>query len=182
MAFAEHPSRPGWGAQYPHDHEHFRAPPGKCLKGSIMPTTPIIRFGILACIHLASMTGVGAAELSYALSSPLVGGNNNAPYQIETARNSQKKQIAAKAIADAKQVEYDAQAAINNSPTTRLANALQSQLFTQISMKMSDKILNSSEKGSFAFGDLFIGYEQIGGVIRVTINSPSGTSTLDLPK
>ncbi len=147
-----------------------------------MSTTPIIRLGILACIHLACMTGASAGELSYSLSSPLLGGNNSAPYQIETARNSQKKQIAAKAIADVKQAEYEVKAAINNSPTARLANALQSQLFTQISMRMSDKILNSSEKGSFAFGDLFIGYEQINGVIRVTISSPSGTSTLDLPK
>lgn len=106
-------------------------------KGPIMPTTLIIRLGILACIQLACMTGAGAAELSYALSSPLVGGNNSAPYQIELARDGQKKQIAAKAIADAKQLEFEAKAAINSLPTTRLVNALQSQLYTQIALKMS---------------------------------------------
>ncbi len=102
-----------------------------------MPTTLIIRLGILACIQLACMTGASAAELSYALSSPLVGGNNSAPYQIELAREGQKKQIAARAIADIKQLEYEAKAAINSLPTTRLVNALQSQLYTQIALKMS---------------------------------------------
>lgn len=147
-----------------------------------MPTIPIIRLSLVTCIYLAGITEAFAAELSYALSSPLVGGNNSAPYQIELARESQKKKIAAKAISDIKQAEQDAQAIINNSPTTRLANALQSQLFTQISMRMSNTILNSSEQGSFFFGDLFIGYEQINGIIRVTITSPSGTTTLDLPQ
>ena len=128
------------------------------------------------------IASANSAELSYSLSSPLVGGNNSAPYQIELARDVQKKQIAAKSIADKKQAIYDAKAEISNSPSARLSNALQSQLFTQISMKVSEKILNSSTAGSFAFGDLFVGYSRVdAGTVRVTINSPSGTSTLDLP-
>jgi len=130
---------------------------------------------------LAACTAAQAAELTYTLQSPLLGGGNAALYQVESARESQKKQFRAKAEADARQAADAAQQAINNSPTTRFANALQSQLFMSISIKLADKILTSRNAGSFTYGDLYVGYERVNGAIRVTINSPSGTTTLDLP-
>ncbi len=152
-----------------------------------MPTTPIIRLSILVCIHLTCLTGANAAELSYSLSSPLVGGNNSAPYQIELAREGQKKQIAAKAISDVKQLENEAKAAINNSPTARLANSLQSQLFTQIAMQMSNKILDPNiEDGSFEVGNTRIEHSRLDDgqlmlIVTDLLNNTKSTFTFSIP-
>lgn len=148
------------------------------ISGSVLAKR--MKTWIAALFFFTSFPGT-AGELAYNLQSPLVGGNNSSLYQVENARVSQKKQIKAQAEADIKQAAYEAQRLKDNSPTARFANALQSQLFMAISMKLSDTILTSKTAGSFAYGDLYVGYERVSGAIRVTINSPSGTTTLDLP-
>lgn len=133
------------------------------------------------------LTGAGcrlaAAELGYALQSPLLGGTNNALYQVESGRVSALRQKEAKAGAEAQAQKNAAQQAINNTPAARFATSLQSQMFLLVSQQLSQRIsaLQPGQAGTFQSGDILVSYTRSESAVDVQISTPAGTTQMLLP-
>jgi len=134
--------------------------------------------GILLCTADAP-----AAELAYTLQSPLLGGGNAVLLQIENNRVSAIKQKATKEAADEQARKNTEQQAINNSPAARFANALQAQMFMNISQQLSQRIssLQPGQSGSFEAGDVQVAYTRNSSSVHVVITTPTGNTVLELP-
>jgi hypothetical protein len=134
---------------------------------------------LVATVAASLPSLVDAAELSYSLQSPLVGGNNGSLYQIESASVGLKKQNEAKKISDALAADNAAQQLINNSPAVRFASALQSQLYNGMAMQLSEKILGTagvgaSKEAPLRYGDMLIYSSKEGNTVTYHITTPTG--------
>lgn len=124
-----------------------------------------------------------AAELSYTLQSPLVGGTNPYLMQAENQRVQAVRQAEATAKAEAKSAQADARRLAENTPAARFARALESQLYYSVANRLSQDLatLPDGGTGSFRTGDTTIEYRNSNGTLYITITTPTGTSTLELP-
>ncbi len=126
-----------------------------------------------------------AAELSYRLQSPLVGGFNSTLQAAENSRVSLTTQARAKVINDELRVIQQAAQAAANTPEARFLSSIQSQIFFAISQKIATQIttLPAGESGTFQTGDNFVSYmrDADGKTLTVTITTPAGTSVMKLP-
>ncbi len=124
-----------------------------------------------------------AAELSYRLQSPLVGGVNSTLQAAENSRVSLTNQARAKVINDELRVIQQAAQAAANTPEARFLASIQSQIFFAISQKIATQItsLPEGQSGTFQTGDNVVHYTRDGAVLTVTITTPAGTSVMKLP-
>ncbi len=142
------------------------------------------RFGwaTVFSFSLLSQTAV-AAELSYRLQSPLVGGNNGALQAAENSRVNLIKQASDKVLADQRNAIREVEQKAANTPEARFLTSIQSQIFFAISQKIATQITSLSDgvSGTFQTGDNVVSYTRDGAVLTVTITTPAGTSVMKLP-
>lgn len=124
-----------------------------------------------------------AAELSYNLQSPLIGGNNMALQSAENSRFNTIQQAKARAKAEQDAVINAEKQAAENTPSARFMTTLQSQIFFNASQRIAASIagLASGASGSFQTGDNIVSYTNNGSSTSVTITTPTGTSVMSIP-
>lgn len=142
-----------------------------------------VAHGMVALMLMSVGCRLAAAELGYALQSPLLGGTNSALYQVESGRVSALRQKEAKAGAEAQAQKNAAQQAINNTPAARFAASLQSQMFLLVSQQLSQRIsaLQPGQAGTFQSGDILVSYTRSESAVDVQISTPAGTTQMLLP-
>ncbi len=140
-------------------------------------------FGWAAIFSLFILPHAVAAELSYRLQSPLVGGYNTALPAAENSRVNLTKQARDKALAEERQAIREVEQKIANSPETRFLSSIQSQIFFAISQKIATQITSLADgaSGTFKTGDNVVSYTRSGAELTVTITTPAGTSVMKLP-
>jgi hypothetical protein len=133
---------------------------------------------LLAAVALsgASPRPGSATDLLYILQSPSFGGNNPAAFQSAQFEKSLRDQRAASAAAAAKVTAAP-------DPNQQFANAIISQLNSLVARDVALKISNSKDgdAGTIQSGNVSVTYVNADGQLNISINTPSGSTTLALP-
>ncbi len=134
-----------------------------------------------------------AAELSYRLQSPLVGGSNSALQAAENSRVNLTKQARDKVLADELRVIREAEQKIANTPEAKFLASLQSQINFVISRKIATQISDLAD-GTGSEPDKGVVYTDVSGntvtyertptTLTVTITTliPYSQSVIVLPR
>jgi hypothetical protein len=133
---------------------------------------------LLAAVALsgASPRPGSATDLLYILQSPSFGGNNPAAFQSAQFEKSLRDQRATSAAAAAKVTAAP-------DPNQQFANAIISQLNSLVARDVALKISNSKDgdAGTIQSGNVSVTYVNADGQLNISINTPSGSTTLALP-
>jgi hypothetical protein len=137
---------------------------------------------VLAAGSLVSAVAPHAAratDLSYVLLSPRFGGTD--PAALDAAEYDKSLQQARAANAAA--AVAAAQAAAANGPTQQFANAIVSQLNSLVARDVALTIANSlpGQAGTIQSGNVSVTYVNADGQLNIVINTPTGSTTLNLP-
>lgn len=121
-------------------------------------------------------TSAFATDLLYILQSPSFGGNNPAAFQSAQFEKSLRDQRAASAAAAAKVTAAP-------DPNQQFANAIISQLNSLVARDVALKISNSKDgdAGTIQSGAVSVTYVNADGQLNISINTPSGSTSLSLP-
>ena len=140
--------------------------------------------GAGAALVLVALGGLGAhpaqaTDLSYTLLSPAFGGTDPAALQAAEYDKSLEQTRAANAAAAA---AATAQAAAN-TPTQQFATAIESQLNSLVARDVALQVANSTpgQAGTIQSGDVSLTYINSDGQLNITINTPTGSTTMTLP-
>ena len=118
----------------------------------------------------------GATDLLYTPMSPNFGGNNPIAFQMSQFQAGLKAQRDAAQAAAAK-------AAIPTDPNAQFVTAIVSQLNGLVAQTIAQKIANSQtgQSGTIQSGGTTITYVNSDGQLNVTIVTPTGSTTLNIP-
>jgi Type VIII secretion system (T8SS), CsgF protein len=144
------------------------------------PGAPARNFAVMF-LAMAMIAGplsrpASATDLLYILQSPSFGGNNPAAFQSAQFEKSLRDQRATTAAAAAK-------ATTAPDPNQQFANAIISQLNSLVARDVALKISNSKDgdAGTIQSGNVSVTYVNADGQLNISINTPSGSTTLTLP-
>ncbi len=131
---------------------------------------------VAAILSAALSASVFATDLLYILQSPSFGGNNPAAFQSAQFEKSLRDQRAASAAAAAKVTAAP-------DPNQQFANAIISQLNSLVARDVALKISNSKngDAGTIQSGAVSVTYVNADGQLNISINTPTGATTLSLP-
>ena len=117
-----------------------------------------------------------ATDQLYVLQSPSFGGTNPAALQAAQYEKSLRDQRDSSAKAAA-------QAIAAPDPNQQFANAIISQLNSLVARDVALKIANSQngDAGTIQSGSVSVTYVNADGQLNISINTPSGSTTLSLP-
>jgi hypothetical protein len=145
---------------------------------------PLVPLGRRLCSLLAAVAVMSAllpslaraTDLLYVLQSPAFGGTNPAALQAAEYDKSLAAQRAASIAAAAA-------AATAANPNQQFANAIVSQLNSLVARDVALKIAGSSngDAGTIQSGGDSVTYVNSDGQLNIVINTPTGSTTVNLP-
>ena len=139
-------------------------------------------FGVLLAAAMASAAAphvARATDLTYVLQSPAFGGTN--PAALNAAEYD--KGLAQARASNAAAAASAASAAASSGPTQQFANAIISQLNSLVAINVAQQIANShpGDAGTIQSGNVSVTYVNADGQLNISINTPTGATTLSLP-
>jgi curli production assembly/transport component CsgF len=148
-----------------------------------MAVLPAIRFMKWTTVAVGSLAAVAAqaGDLSYTPINPSFGGNpNNASFLMQGAEGSNTYKRKHERV-DSIRKELDNP--YSGDPIKEFSRTLQSRLLSGLSDKIANAIYgdNAQSSGTFVVNGTTVSFNNVGGVINLTVSNGISTTNITLP-